>query len=390
VSAGNLDRCPLCGGQLSVFVERPGVPVHQNIPLESATAARAAARGDLRLACCHSCGFIVNVAFRPELLEYGARYENDQTHSPSFEQHTEALVASLVDEGVRGQFIVDIGCGQGQFLRRLCVAGDNRAVGFDPSYRGAGSIDDGRVTFVREFYTGQPTARPADLVLCRHVLEHVADPMALLGHIRRALGSERSSRLAFEMRSVDWILDGGVVQDLFYEHCSYFTPESLGFAFERAGFSNFAATRFFGGQYLWAVADHSPGQHPAAHPAPERVVLAADRYRAQEIRRIASLRSDLERLRAKGPVAIWGAGAKGVTFLHLADPDGAIVDCTVDVNPRKQGMFVAGTGHPIVSPEEINARGVRHVVVMNPNYIEEVRHAVSAIDATVGVHVGVT
>jgi hypothetical protein len=34
-------------------------------------------RGDIRLALCRSCGFIANVAFDPNRLDYG-RYENSE------------------------------------------------------------------------------------------------------------------------------------------------------------------------------------------------------------------------------------------------------------------------------------------------------------------------
>ena len=67
-----------------------------------------------------------------------------------------------------------------------------------------------------------------------------------------------------------------------------------------------------------------------------------------------------------------GAGAKGVTFCNLADPEARRIACVVDINPAKQGKFVAGTGHPIVSPEQAVARGVTAALVLNPNYLTEV------------------
>ncbi len=109
-------------------------------------------------------------------------------------------------------------------------------MGFDPAYVGPDTLDEGRVSFVREFYGGQTTARAPDLVVCRHVIEHVPAPLDLLENVRAALGREHRAELAFETPTVEWILDGTVIQDFFYEHCSYFTARSLQFAFERAGF----------------------------------------------------------------------------------------------------------------------------------------------------------
>ena len=74
--------------------------------------------------------------------------------------------------------------------------------------------------------------------------------------------------------------------------------------------------------------------------------------------------------------AIWGAGSKGVTFLNvLADTSAGMnsVLGVVDINPLKQGKFVAGTGHEVVAPERIVEIGVDRVVAMNPLYVDEIR-----------------
>ena len=48
-----------------------------------------------------------------------------------------------------------------------------------------------------------------------------------------------------------------------------------------------------------------------------------------------------------------------------------MIDCIVDLNPLKQGHFVPGTGHPIVSHHDLLARGVKSAILMNPNYRDE-------------------
>ena len=62
-----------------------------------------------------------------------------------------------------------------------------------------------------------------------------------------------------------------------------------------------------------------------------------------------------------------------MTFANLIDPARALVDCVVDLNPQKQGAFVAGTGHPIVDYRALGSRGVTTAIVMNPNYLDENR-----------------
>jgi len=82
-------------------------------------------------------------------------------------------------------------------------------------------------------------------------------------------------------------------------------------------------------------------------------------------------RKRLEEQASRGRIAIWGAGAKGVTLANLADPDCELLDCVVDLNPAKQGKYVPGTGHPILPFESLGERRVEVAILMNPNYREE-------------------
>jgi hypothetical protein len=79
----------------------------------------------------------------------------------------------------------------------------------------------------------------------------------------------------------------------------------------------------------------------------------------------------IKKLATKGKVALWGAGAKGVTFANLIDPMGQWIDCIIDLNPNKQGKYIPGTGHPIVSYQAIAERGIKTAILMNPNYYQE-------------------
>ena len=85
-----------------------------------------------------------------------------------------------------------------------------------------------------------------------------------------------------------------------------------------------------------------------------------------------------ERLERGVSLAVWGAGSKGVTFLNLVE-GGADIHTVVDVNERKRGRFVPGTGQAIIAPEELARLDVGTVLVMNPNYREEIQQQLSRI-----------
>ena len=51
----------------------------------------------------------------------------------------------------------------------------------------------------------------------------------------------------------------------------------------------------------------------------------------------------------------------------------------MDINPRKQGMYVAGTGQQIVPPEFLKYYQPDVVIVMNPIYESEIRQIIEGL-----------
>ena len=368
-----MTRCPLCAAAAPPpFLVRASVPVHQNLPAATAAEARAAARGRLEMVACEACGFVFNRAFDPALPRYGPGYDNAQSHSVAFAAHLDALARHLIEErGVRGAHIVEIGCGRGDFLARLVAwpGADNRGTGFDPAYDGPDTAFGGRLRFERRLYGPDCAGHAADVVICRHVIEHIADPLGLLRAVRAALRHAPAARVFFETPDVGWILTNAVIWDFFYEHCSLFSAASLTGAFARAGFAPVEARPVFDGQYLWLEA--RPGEAPIPAGTGDIPARAAHHGAAEPLH-LAAWRTRIATLAAHGRVALWGAGAKGVTLANLVDPSVQIIACVADINPDKQGRFVPGTGHPIIAPAALSARGIRHVVPMNPAYREEI------------------
>ncbi|QEG31039.1 hypothetical protein GobsT_58600 [Gemmata obscuriglobus] len=378
------ETCPVCGSAgTEPFLSRTGVPVHQNLLFDAAASARAIARGDLEMRACGGCGFVFNAVFDPALVEYGPSYENSQNHSAAFNAHLDQLADHIVvGRGVSSGRIVEVGCGKGAFLHKLL--GHPRsacdAIGFDPAYTGPLEAPGWRVRFVPDFY-GPETAVPADAVVCRHVIEHIPDPLALLRTVRAGVGASGATRVFFETPCAEWILRNRVPWDFFYEHCSLFTAESLALALARAGFGVTDVRHIFGGQYLWAegTAVWGGGPPPEARELKSGAhsCALARAFTAEEQNLRAAWSAMLEEAGARGPVFAWGAGAKGVTFCNLADPDGTRVAGVVDVNPAKQGKYLPGTGHPIAAPGA--AAGAAAVLVFNPNYLAEVRDQLAAL-----------
>lgn len=373
-------NCPVCSTNTShVFVDRRRVPSMQNFLCHTLGEAQAVSRGDLEIRICHHCGFGFNATFDGAQISYSDRYDNANTFSPSFEAHVESLVRYVIQgRGAANCTVVEVGCGNGAFLRKLVGKGEHgiRAYGFDPAYSGPLEDAGGLIHFEQSYYGPEHTAIRADLVICRHVIEHVQSPVALLQTIRAALANSPQARVCLETPCLEWILAHTSIWDFFYEHCSYFSTASLTSAFARAGLTVDVARHVFDGQYLWLE-----GILPATQAQPSdsagNLPTLASAYTAAEASIMARLRTLAQQAASRGKLALWGAGAKGVTLANLLDPEGVLIDCLVELNPRKQGCFVPGTGHPVVSPTDLHERAIRTAWVLNPNYFIEIQQMVA-------------
>jgi hypothetical protein len=364
--------CPLCAASPPVAIEyRQSVPVLLNRLAGSLEHACSGSTGVLDIVGCNRCGFVWNRSFDPEKIPYDPEYENDQTHSIAFRAHLEEMIARVLDAaGSDGPIdLVEVGCGQGVFLRTVISRADTRLrsiVGFDPAFRAASAIPDSRARVYTEYFNEQAVARmehDPSIVVSRHTIEHVADPIGFLSAIRRGI-RKPGARLFVETPDVDWIVKRGEVEDLFYEHCSLFNPESLSFALSSANFEPVRVERVFDEQYLWAEAVATDA---VRKQAPARGRTFPDLSKARE----AFVETWRERIAGRSAV-VWGAGAKGVTFCSLVDPNRERIAGVIDINPGKQEKYVPVTGHGVHAPSALLELRPELVIIMNPNYRAEI------------------
>ncbi len=368
-------HCPICrSSTIRGLLFREQVPVQQNLLAKDRFAAINVTRGDLDVVVCEECGFVFNRMFDPGRLGYGEGYEGEPYHSPSFSAYLDELVHHIIAEsGVRDCQIVEVGCGQGFFLRKLVEfeGAGNRGHGFDPGYQGEPIELDGRLKFERRYYDRDCTNVPTDVVVARHVIEHIPDPLGLLYSIRETLVDSPNAKVFCETPCVEWILRNRVIWDFFYEHCSYFSAPSLTAAFELAGFRVESVRRIFQGQYLWLEATLPRPVSSSVAKRPGRTVTLSAEFACAEPALSEAWRRKIREMASQEKIALWGAGAKGVTLANLIDPRQEFIDCIVDLSPQKQGRFIPGTGHPVLSPEDLPGRAVTTAILMNPNYHDE-------------------
>jgi hypothetical protein len=334
--------------------------------------------GDLTLVFCRSCGFIFNSLFDPSLNEYSSEYEETQGYSDTFNAFHRGLAQQLIESySLRKKAIIEIGCGKGDFLVLLCRLGNNHGIGFDPAYvearQNLTNTDD--VRFIPEFYTERYSRLRADFICCKMTLEHIQCVAEFVKMVRRSVQDRYDTTVFFQIPSVTRVLSNLAFWDIYYEHCSYFSPGSLARLFRSCAFEVIDLAATYADQYLTLAARPSPSAVSSVMPMEETVEelsarvgqFSSDVLAQIELwRRLCRIGRE-RRLK----MVLWGSGSKGVAFLSTVAIRGAI-EHVVDINPHRQGTYMAGSGLEIVGPEFLQEYRPDVVIAMNPVYMQEI------------------
>ncbi|RIK30569.1 MAG: SAM-dependent methyltransferase [Anaerolineae bacterium] len=371
--------CPSCySNDVFIFHEALNTPVNSVLLLNSRKEALNFTRGDVILGFCRSCGFIYNLVFEPHLLEYSNRYESTQGYSQTFNNFQIILAEQLIEKyNLHNKNIVEIGCGQGEFLSLLCDNGKNRGLGFDPVYDSDRNNREHnkQITFIGDFYSEKYSYIDADFVCCKMTLEHIQNTGSFIGMLGRILSGKPQTVVFFQVPDIDRILQEIAFWDIYYEHCSYFSLGSLARLFRRCNFDVVALEKAYSDQYLMITVRPGIGLNPALDGEEDLSNLTAsvENFSRGYKLKLEEWQRNLEAMEQAGKrIVIWGASSKAVAFLTaLREKNG--IDYVVDINPRKKNTYIAGTGQKVVGPEFLVGYKPDIAIVMNPIYIEEIQ-----------------
>lgn len=329
-----------------------GLPVLQNRMFSTQMAALASSLGDVVLVQDDRTGLICNEAFDASRLVYDQDYQNEQACSGVFKRHLDD-VAAVVKKHFLGKTLIEVGCGKGYFLEHLQALGFD-ITGIDPAY-------EGNSPSVVKAHFDSELGLSADGIVLRHVLEHIPDPLSFLSKIALANGGKGA--IYIEVPCFDWIRDHRAWFDVFYEHVNYFRLQDFSNIFGRI----YECGHVFGGQYLYVLADLASLRMPAAEQI-NRVEMPED-FLAGVDRAISLVKAGGERRNA-----VWGGASKGVIFSLYMRREGLTIDEVIDINPAKQGRYLAGSGLKVSAPEEALARldSADNIFVMNSIYLNEI------------------
>ena len=380
--------CPSCNERpMRSFYKASSVPTNSCLLFETPEEAISYPCGEIDLGFCDLCGFVSNMAFEEKLTEYSGRYEETQGYSQTFQQFHTSLAKRLIEKyGLKNKRVLEIGCGKGEFLELLCKLGDVEGVGFDPGFQESRLKSPAmkRLKFVKDFYSEQYKEYKADFICCKMTLEHIHKTEEFIQTVRNAIGENLETVVFFQVPDAARILHDCAFEDIYYEHCSYFTADSIEGLFRRTGFDVLAVEKEYDNQYLTIESkpvpylqsrqkqelNHKNIQSFASlvNTFPERCNAKLDGWRDK----LASMQA------AQDKVVLWGSGSKAVAFLTTLDAEGYI-DYVVDINPHRQGHYMPKTAQKIVAPDFLASYQPDQVIIMNRIYANEISNDLEAI-----------
>jgi rubredoxin len=384
-------ECPTCGsGKTELFHEVENVPTNSCILFETREDALNCDKGAIALRFCHECGFIYNSKFRQDLTEYSGRYEETQGFSPTFTRFHRKLAEEVIERhGLTNQDVMEIGCGKGEFLLLLSQIGENRGVGVDPSAlpeRLKGEPGAERVTLIPEYFEPRHCETQPDFLCCKMTLEHITQTSKFIETVRAGLDESKRTIVFFQVPETDRIIRTCAFEDIYHEHCSYFTEHSLRYLFSRNRFQVTRTAIEYDDQYLTIEAVPAAEQ-PAtvAGGEVERLASLVRQFPERLVLHKQHWRDTVQQAKADGKkVVLWGSGSKAVSFLTslgIADS----IDFVTDINPNRHNHFMPGTGHLIVPPERLAEIDPGLVIVMNRIYEDEISQSLRDMDVSCAV-----
>ncbi len=340
--------CPACGFQIAApFFHGGAQPLATLAWPASEKAARSMPRLPVDFVRCVECGHVYNPAFDYAQVPYSDKPNLMFNRGALWSEFLHDTMRQMLHQLPAHPVIVEIGHGDGSLLAALAEARPGgHFVGFDPhgATQSEGNLELRAALFEPEQHLAELAP---DLVISRHVLEHLNSPLAFLQRIAFAAARLGREQLAyFEVPCVDRALATGRTVDFYYEHNSQFSSQSFRKMLSRCGAILNSVGHGYGGEVIYGYVTLGGQERRLKIAVEAREFLEAAEA---SLERIPAQLEELARSGAR--IAIWGGTGKSAAFINRYGVDRMRFPIVVDSDFAKVGTFVPGTGQEIRSRE---------------------------------------
>lgn len=309
--------------------------------------------GRMQLAINEDDPYLFNSRYQPNLIKYDEQYYTAVSAiGVEYRIPTLAYIETILHLLPENPLVIDIGCGQGEFVFSLKSIGVE-AFGYDPVVRGPSPYLRSRYWEASDF--------PGNLYVMRCVLPHIQSPWDFISEIAH---SSPRALILIEFQRLEWILENVIWYQVSHDHVNIFSIEDFVARYEiveSGAYSN--------GEWGWVSIDPSKSviKQPQLHLAE---VLNNKVMRIfEEKERFITNAKKLDR-----PLVIWGAARKEIVFAKSLQETG-LTKYAIDADKHRWNLFLEGSGLEVLSPtqgmKELTLESI--IVVCNPNHIDQVK-----------------
>ena len=350
--------CPICEATVFDGILRfPRVPIFHIIPPGQSPTDDDF--GALDIVRCKACGHLFNRGYSPETgsrIHSGGLLSNEPV-SVSMSQGLERVADWIGDPSYADLRVLEVGAGSGH-MARIMARKASEVLVFEPALGlREEALPESNVTLLNLAFDPCLLSKPVDMVVCRQVLEHLADPLVLLCQMREALSHD--GKLYLEVPRAEFIEEQTALFEFHYAHVQYYHEQNLLALAKKAGFK---------AERLWHLKDgHDVGVlFSADEPALENLSAAANQEQVDFGLRLASCRDEsLDLLgQQEGDLVFYGATSQGSAFLTAMGNDREFAS-VLDDNFNYSGCVVYSSQQsvPICSPTSVSLEGVSTVFI---------------------------
>jgi Methyltransferase domain/C-methyltransferase C-terminal domain len=308
---------------------------------------------------CAACGHVYHTEFEEQNLAY----EDDSTlvfnQGAAWMQHQADLAQDWIQRfNLSGAQVVEIGCGEGKFLEHFKKMGCE-CVGFEPGRDAATAAERGIKVFQEKFQGACLTKLHPKALLCRHVIEHLVEPVDFLQDIAlNCAGLGLSPLFLAEVPRIDKALAQHRISDFFYEHISHFTEASFRTLFEVSGYEVLGLESRYGEEVVTIAAKPREQLRAASLKTSSQTFRDSVERQVRESQRVCA-----EWQEKNKKIALWGSAGKAAALINMFGFTRDKFPIVVDSDSKKVGHFVPGTGQEIRSPSYLKTHPVDGILV---------------------------
>lgn len=322
--------------------------------------AQSIKRFPMRFNMCARCGHVFNTKFSYAQVPYDSNSNLMYNKGVGWRTYIRDLLARMDRYyGWQGKTCIEIGCGDGGFMQEMQDTYQAECIGFEPGTEQEYAVKNG-LNVIKDYFVPErdlPKYNP-DMMICRHVLEHLESPLQFVTDIAYWCAHYHLSPLFLvEVPRIDKALAQGRVNDYLYEHVSNFTDRSFRQMFEQAGYDIIEQRIAYGDEVVVGLV--RPKIVPDLTMHKESASDAIDELPVQ----IDTIHNALVELTKSGTVALWGGTGKSSAFINAFKVDAERFPTVIDSDPNKCGFFVPGMGQEIRPPDYLLEQPADHIII---------------------------